>query len=81
VANGASNRISVVDLHTRQEVAEIPVGRRPWGIAISPDGRWIYTANGVSNDVSVIDVASRRVLSTIKVGAKPWGIAISPVGR
>ena len=34
-------------------LAEVPVGTRPWGIALSQDGRWLYTANGPSNDVSV----------------------------
>jgi YVTN family beta-propeller protein len=66
----------VVDIASRREVAEIPVGRRPWGIAISGDGKLLYTANGGSNDVSVVDVATRRVRSTIRVGAKPWGIAL-----
>jgi len=55
--------------------ATIPVGRRPWGIALSRDGRELYTANGLSNDVSVIDVSSRKVVRTIRVGQRPWGVA------
>jgi YVTN family beta-propeller protein len=54
----------------------IPVGKRPWGIALSPDGRKIYTANGVSNDVSVIDTNTNQVIATIKAGDGPWGIAL-----
>jgi YVTN family beta-propeller protein len=49
---------------------------RPWGIAITPDGKTLYTANGPSNDVSVIDAATLRVTSKIKVGDRPWGVAI-----
>jgi len=54
----------------------IPVGQRPWGIALTPDGRKLYTANGVSNDVSVIDTSTNRVVSTIKAGDGPWGVAL-----
>ena len=57
-------------------VTLIPVGQRPWGIAISPDGRKLYTANGLSNDVSVIDTSTNKVIATIKVGDGPWGIAV-----
>jgi len=56
----------------------IAVGRRPWGIAISPDGRTLYTADGLSDQMSVIDVRSRRVRATVKVGHQPWGVAVAP---
>ncbi len=51
------------------------VGMRPWGIAVSPDGRTGFTANGGSGDVSVIDIDSGRVRKRITVGGSPWGIA------
>jgi YVTN family beta-propeller protein len=53
------------------------VGKRPWNLALSPDGSRLYTANGVSNDVSVVDTRSGKVLRTIAAGTGPWGIAIS----
>jgi YVTN family beta-propeller protein len=52
------------------------VGSRPWGIALSPDEKLLYTANGLSNDISVVDLATRTVLKKIKVGEKPWGVAV-----
>jgi YVTN family beta-propeller protein len=33
-ANGPSNDVSVVDLATQQVVKKIPVGQRPWGVAV-----------------------------------------------
>jgi len=54
------------------------VGVRPWGIAVSADGRRLFTANGPSNDVSVIDLATRAVTKQIKVGQSPWGLALQP---
>jgi YVTN family beta-propeller protein len=55
--------------------ASIAVGARPWGIALSPDGRYAYTANGPSNDVSVVDTHDPHVTQTIKAGKGPWGVA------
>jgi YVTN family beta-propeller protein len=50
------------------------VGQRPWGVALSRDGRKAYTANGPSGDISVIDLASGHIDARIAVGGSPWGI-------
>ena len=63
---------------TSSVVADVRVGARPWGIGLTSDGKFLYTANGSSNDVSVIDTASLNVVATIRVGATPWGIAVGP---
>ena len=55
-------------------VGSVEAGPRPWGIAIAPDGKTLYTANGPSNDVSVIDIATQQVTKKIPVGRGPWGI-------
>ncbi|MBI1787857.1 MAG: hypothetical protein HYR60_09955 [Acidobacteria bacterium] len=49
---------------------------RLWGLAVSADGKTLYTANGPSNDVSVVDLPARRVLKKIPSGDRPWGVAI-----
>jgi YVTN family beta-propeller protein len=58
-------------------MATIPVGRRPWGLALTPDGKKAYAANGLSNDVSVIDMQTQKVIASIPVGKMPWGVAIA----
>jgi len=49
--------------------ARIPVGRGPKGIALSPDGAWLYVANRLDDTVSVIDTAARKLARTIELGA------------
>jgi YVTN family beta-propeller protein len=66
--------VLIVDTATNQVVGSVEAGARPWGIAISSDGRTLYTANGPSNDVSVIDAETRHVTRRIPVGSGPWGI-------
>jgi YVTN family beta-propeller protein len=57
---------------------EIEVGARPWGIALSQDGRRLYTANGPSNDVTIVDTSSLSVLKKVPVGKGPWGVVVGP---
>jgi YVTN family beta-propeller protein len=54
----------------------VEVGDRPWGIALTDDGRYLYAANGPSNDVSVVDTETLTVVATIPAGERPWGVAI-----
>ena len=57
-------------------VGSFEVGRRPWGIGISPDGKLLFTANGPSGDVTVADAAGQTVVKKLKAGAGPWGVAV-----
>ena len=44
VSNEASGDLSVIDPSARREIARIPLGKRPRGMAPSPDGRLLYIA-------------------------------------
>ena len=68
--------MAVIDGEQLALLTLIPVGQRPWGIALTADGRKLYTANGISNDVSVIDTTTNKVTGTIKAGDGPWGVAL-----
>jgi YVTN family beta-propeller protein len=48
----------------------IPVGKGPEGIAISPDGREVWSAHSRDGGVSIVDVASKKVVQTLNVGTK-----------
>jgi YVTN family beta-propeller protein len=59
-------------------VDTVAVGKRPWGIGLTPDGRKLYSANGPSNDVTVVDTETLKVIGRIPVGKAPWGVAVAP---
>jgi YVTN family beta-propeller protein len=65
-----------IDTASHAVVATIAVGKRPWNMALTPDGAKLYVANGRSNSVSVIDTASYKKLVDIEVGELPWGVSI-----
>lgn len=73
--------VSVIDTFTNTVTASIPVGHRPLGIALSPNGDTAYVANATDNTVSVIDALSNTVTATIPVPTFPWGVATTPDGR
>ncbi len=60
----------MIDTASNEVVAIVRerMGRRPWGIAISPDGTRVYTANGLSDSVTVIDTEALSVIDNIKAG-------------
>ncbi len=57
------------------------VGERPWGLAISPDGKTAITANGPGNDITMVDVATMRILAKISSSGGPWGALAVPIRR
>jgi YVTN family beta-propeller protein len=67
-----------IDTSTNTIAGSLRVGERPWGVVISADGRWLFTANGPSNDISIVDTSTLTVAARVAVGERPWGIAIVP---
>jgi YVTN family beta-propeller protein len=49
-------------------IARIPVGPRPKGLAISPDGSRLYVTHFLSGEISVIDTARLAVLEVVSTG-------------
>lgn len=72
--------MSVIDTVSKKVTATIPIGD-PSGLAIAPDGHYVYVANSAANAVSVIDTASNVVTSTIAVENAPQGVAFAPDGH
>ena len=54
------------------------MGARPWGIALTPDGRRLVSANGSSGDVTVLDTDTFALLGKVTVGHGPWGVVVGP---
>jgi len=58
----------------------IAVGGSPSGLAVTPDGKYVYVPNG--EDVAVIDTASSKVVARVAVGGWPFsGLAVSHSGE
>lgn len=64
-------------------LAILDVNPRPWHLAFSPDGRFLYFGNQGANTVTVVDAVRWAVATVIRGDglAEPHGIAVSPDGR
>jgi YVTN family beta-propeller protein len=54
--------------------------RYPAGMALSPDGRWLYAVENLGDSVAVIDLASARVVARYAAGRYPYGVVVSRGG-
>jgi len=80
VGNFKDSTVSVVDTASGVVVKTVPVAAGPHGMAVSPDGRFVWVAGEGSTSVSVIDTASDTVVRTVDVGASPHGVSMLPDG-
>jgi YVTN family beta-propeller protein len=62
--------------------ATIPVQATPGFVAVSPDGRYAYTANRDARVITVVDTAANQVTATIPIAAgPPRFLSFAPDGR
>lgn len=76
VGLGKANHVAAVDVGTKQVKAQVLVGKRAWGLAVSRDGKRLYVANGLSDDMTLIDTAGFKAVKTIKVGRVPHTVVL-----
>lgn len=70
--------VSVVDLHTLEEVDAVVVGRGPNGVAVHDALRRVFVANTGDGTLSVLATGPGRVVDTVTLGDKPFSVALSP---
>lgn len=83
VTNFGEASVSVVDVASWTVRASVPVPASPHGIALSPDGRWVYVACVTGGAVAVLDAATDLPAGIIPLptGAQPYGVVTSRDGR
>ena len=78
VMTAATNSVLVIDTATNTVTATIPIGVTfgpvPGGVAVTPNGDFVYASNQIANAVSVISTATNTVTATIPVGVSPISI-------
>ena len=51
--------VSVIDLASELEIATVPVGAKPQGLAVTSDSRKVYVTHLTGAQVTVIDAVTR----------------------
>ena len=81
--------LSIFDADLKMQVGSVAVGWAPEGVAVHPDGGFVYVANSGDRTVSVIETVFNQVVGIITLdefgGAPqplvPRGVAVSPDGN
>lgn len=86
VGSGNGTTVSVVNLKTNAIIGEIIVGLAPAALAISPNGKFVYSINYVdgmpgTGTMSIIKTKDNAVVDTISGLFGPFGIAVTPNGE
>jgi|GEM_PF-1374876 len=94
VTNNTSRSVSVIDTATSNTVVDtvaVPVGTRPYGVAVAPDGKRVYVGNHFlrsefepsGSSVSVIDTTTtpNTVVDTVVLDDTSQGVAVAPDGK
>ncbi len=84
VGHGNADHVTVLDAESLKVVdtinvkpdSKLPFGSMPGAIAISPDGKTLYTANGGDNAVGVFDLTKRMAQGFIPVGWCPGAVLL-----
>jgi len=74
------NSLALVDPVAGKLVSVAPVGRRPRGIAVSPDNKRIFVATSDDNTIKIIDSETLKTTGTLPSGKDPETFAVSPDG-
>jgi YVTN family beta-propeller protein len=89
VTNWCSYDLSVIDTATMKQVARIPIGRYPRGIAITRDSSRAYIAVMGGNEIKTVDLkaiaegerGSKVTRTLAKPGQNPRHLNLSPNGK
>ena len=85
MANNFDDNVSVIQTSDNSVVNTIDVGVGPFGVAVTPNGGYVYVTNLNDNTVSVIQTSDKpseiSVVATIAVGDAPEGVAVDHNGK
>src|SRR3982074_2774149 len=71
VGNSQGDDVSVVDLTSLKVTGDIPVGKHVHCIALTPDGRRLFTTSEVDHTLTISDTETHKILGTVKLPANP----------
>jgi len=65
-----------------KEKAKEPVGTQyPAGLAVSPNGRFLYVAKNLADTLAVVEVATGEVIQRVRAGRYPYAVVAGPNGE
>ena len=84
-ANIGSDNVTMFELPEapptqRTRATQIPVGKQPEAIDLSPDGKEVWVGLNAEGAIDVIDTAQKKVVKKIDIGTRPYRVKFTPDG-
>jgi YVTN family beta-propeller protein len=83
--NVGSDTITAFDFNAvppaGSKITQIPVGKQPEAIDLSPDGKEVWVGLNIDGGVDIVDTTTLKVAERIKLGSRPYRIKFSPDGK
>lgn len=83
-ANIASDTVTAINLGVPpapQNIIQIPVGKQPEAIDISPDGKEVWVGLNAEGAIDIVDAAANKFKEKIKLGERPYRVEFTPDGK
>ena len=71
VSNGQASTVTIFDLNSLKEIAQVPTGKKPDAIIYDSATSRVFAFNGGSNSATVIDAGTGKLAGTIDLGGGP----------
>ena len=82
IANESDNTVDIVDVKALKVIKKVPLSGHPNNIAITPDGRKVYTAIAEApGALDVLDTESEEIIATISVHGGVHNTYVTPDGK
>ncbi len=84
-ANIGSDSVTMFELQavppSGSKIVQIPVGRQPEAIDLSPDGKEVWIGLNAEGSVEIVDTANARSVQKIDTGGRPYRVKFVPDGQ
>ena len=81
VVNTNGNKISIIDTETKKVIGEIPTGKGPGRIAMTPDGKTLVYNLQFEPAVGFADIAAGRQVAQVALPSRPLSLTMTRDGR
>jgi YVTN family beta-propeller protein len=79
--NRSENTLSIIDISGGTLLQTVHTGRGPQGLALSPNGQFLYIAQSLDDTVLVLSTSDFSARKSIPTAGSPGDIAIFPDGQ
>lgn len=84
-ANIGSDSVTSIELNNvppaPSKITQIPVGKQPEAIDLSPDGKEVWVGLNAEGAIDVVDTATNKFIEKIKLGERPYRVRFTPDGK